>query len=141
LRLYSLVISSSNPDLVTNSLHNRPRTPLIQPIQRLHILPTQLKPIHVRILSDATGRIALRERHPIFLQTVSDQDLRGGFLVGFGEREERGVVGFVVADQGRVGFDDDGVVVAVGDYGALLAPGVELVLLHVNKSLFISYIS
>ncbi len=61
--------------------------------------------------------------------------------MGFGEREERGVVGFVVADQGRVGFDDDGVVVAVGDYGALLAPGVELVLLHVNKSLFISYIS
>ena len=35
-------------------------------------------------------------------------------------------MGFLVPDNGRVGFDDDGVLVAVVDDGALLAPGVKL---------------
>ena len=35
-------------------------------------------------------------------------------------------MGFLVADQWRVCFDDDFVFVAVGDDGALLAEGVEL---------------
>lgn len=46
--------------------------------------------------------------------------------MGFGEREEGRIVGFVVTNEGRVGFDDDGILAAVGDYGALLTPGVEL---------------
>ena len=43
-----------------------------------------------------------------------------------GNGDEGLVVRFFVADEGRVGFDDDVVLVAEGDDGALLAPGVEL---------------
>ena len=42
------------------------------------------------------------------------------------EREECGVVSFVVADQRGIGFDDDRMGMAVGDYSALLAPRVKL---------------
>ena len=44
----------------------------------------------------------------------------------FGDGEEGLVVGFFVADEGGVGFDDDVVGGAEGGYGTLLAPGVEL---------------
>ena len=44
----------------------------------------------------------------------------------FGNGEESGVVGFVVSDKGAIGLDDDVVGLAVGDYVALLAEGVEL---------------
>ena len=43
--------------------------------------------------------------------------------------EEGGVVGFLRAHEGRVGFDDDFLLGAVGSGGALLAPGVELPLM------------
>lgn len=36
-------------------------------------------------------------------------------------------MGFLIADEGTVGFDDDVVLLAVGDDGALLAEWVQLV--------------
>lgn len=46
--------------------------------------------------------------------------------MSLGELDESWIMGFLVADYWRVGFDDDVVLVAVIDYGALLAEGVEL---------------
>lgn len=43
-----------------------------------------------------------------------------------GDADEVLFVGFVVADEGAVGLDDDVVVAAVFDDFALLVPGVEL---------------
>lgn len=44
----------------------------------------------------------------------------------FGDGDEVFLVGFVVADEGAVGLDDDVVGAAVVDDVALLVPGVEL---------------
>jgi uncharacterized protein YjhX (UPF0386 family) len=40
--------------------------------------------------------------------------------------DKGGVIGFIVANDGRVGFDDDAVLLAVCVDGALLTPWVEL---------------
>ena len=116
-----------SPNLIRHRLHNRPRLAHIQAIQLLHIPLIQLEPIHILVLLDATRRIALGQRHPALLQTVADQDLRRRDAVFLADADEGGVVGFLRADEGRVGFDDDLVPGAVGGDGSLLAPGVQLI--------------
>ena len=113
---------SSN--LIRHRLHNCARLPHVQPVQGLHIPLVQLEPIHIRILLDSRRSIALRQRHPALLQTVADQGLRGGDTVFLADGKEGGVVRFLRADEGRVGFDDDFLLGAVGGGGALLTPGV-----------------
>ena len=46
--------------------------------------------------------------------------------MGLGELGQGWIVSPLVSDDGRVGFDDDFVLVAIVDNGALLAEGVEL---------------
>ena len=110
--------------IILHRLYYRPVGPLIEIIQLLHVLPTQLKVINARILLDPTGRVALRQRHPSFLETVPDEDLCCRFAVFLPEGDKRGIVDFLRADERGIGFDDDAVLVAVGDYGPLLAPGM-----------------
>ena len=107
-------------------MHNRACITHVQRIQLLHIPSTQLKPIYVRILLDPTLRIALWQRHPVLLQTIPYQDLRRRLVMRLCEREQCGIVSFVIADQRRIGLYNDRVMVAVGDDSALLAPRVEL---------------
>jgi len=115
-----------HPSIILHSLYNRPIRLLIQPLHHVHIIPAQLKIVHIRILLDPTRRVALRQRHPPLLETVPDENLSGRFVVFLCEGKEGGIVGFAGADEGRVGFYYYAVFVAVGDYGFLLAPGVEL---------------
>lgn len=112
--------------LILHSLHNSPLRPLIQPIQRCHIPITKLKIVYIGILFYPARRIALRQWYPALLQTIPDQDLRNCLAVFLGEFGGGGVVGFLVADDGGVGLDNDVVFVAVVDYCALLAPRVKL---------------
>ena len=110
--------------VVADSLHDGAIFPLVQIIQLTHILLTDLKPIHIRIFLDASRVITLRQRHPVLLQTVPDQNLCGRPLVLLRQRRQRLVVRFVVADERAVGLDDDAVLLAVLVDRALLAPGV-----------------
>ncbi len=86
----------------------------------------ELKVINISILFDAALCVALWQRDPAFLQAIPYQDLRYGFAVGFGELGESGIVCFLVANYWRIGFDDDFVLVAVIDNGALLTEGMKL---------------
>lgn len=118
--------NNTQPSLILNSLHNSPPRPLIKPVQDSHVVPTNFKIVNIRIFLDPTRRIALWQRYPSLLQAVSYQDLRHSFIVFLGKRGDGGIVCFLVTNDGGVGLDDDVVFVAVVDYRALLAPGVEL---------------
>lgn len=110
--------------IILHRLYYRPVGFLIEIIQFLQVLPTQLKLINARVLLDPTGRVAFRQRHPSFLETVPDEDLCCRSAMFFPEGDKRGIVGFLRSDERGVGFDDDAVLMAVGDYGPLLAPGM-----------------
>lgn len=112
--------------IIFHSLHNGPPRPLIQTIQRRHIILIEFESVHIRICLDTRWGITFRQRDPIFLQTVSDQHLTGRLVVFLGDADEVLFVGFVVADERAVGLDDDVIVAAVLDDLALLVPGVEL---------------
>jgi len=99
---------------------------LIQAIQCFHIVLAELKVIDISIFFDAAFCVALWQRNPAFLQAIPYQDLGYSFVVGISELGESGIVCFLVANYWRIGFDDDFVLVAVIDYGALLTEGVEL---------------
>ena len=112
--------------LILHSLHNSPLRPLIQPIQGCHILITELETVDIGILFYPAGGVALGQWYPALLQTIPNQDLRDSLAVLLGEFSGGGVVGFLVADDGGVGLNDNVVFVAVVDYCALLAPRMEL---------------
>ncbi len=112
--------------VILYSLHNCPPRPLIQTIQRRHIILIELESVEIRICLDTRWGITFRQRDPVLLQAVSDQHLAGRLVVFLGDANEVLFVGFVVADERAVGLDDDVVVAAVFDNFALLVPGVEL---------------
>lgn len=112
--------------IILHSLHNCPPRPLIQTIQRRHIILIEFESVQIRICLDTRWGITFRQRDPVLLQTVSDQHLAGGLVVFLGDADEVLLVGFVVADERAVGLDDDVVVAAIFHDFALLVPGVEL---------------
>ena len=84
--------------IILDRLHDSARIPLIQPIQYLDVGALNLPPKNIAVLLDAALRVAFWQRHPVLLQRIADQDLRGGFTVFGRERDEGWVLGFVVAD-------------------------------------------
>jgi hypothetical protein len=120
---------------------------LVQIVEFGHVLLADLKVVDFCVFLDSAGGVALGERdlrdvcqssgvwrrgkgdkrtYPSLLQAVADQDLTGRFLVLFRQRLEGWVIGFLVADEGAVGLDDDVVGLAELDSHALLVPGVQL---------------
>jgi hypothetical protein len=84
---------------VRHGLHDTPRVPLIQAIQCLHIIFTQLESIDISIGYNPLRSITLRQRHPALLQTVSYQHLGGGFVVLLCQVEQCAVVCLVISHQ------------------------------------------
>ena len=109
---------------ILHRLHNTSRLTLVQSIQRLHVFFPNFPSIYLGIALNPAFRITLRERHPPLLQTPTNQDLRHGLIELLSDRDECFIVCFLVADQGTVRFDHNGVLVAVFDYVTLLAPGM-----------------
>lgn len=99
---------------------------MVERVQDIHILHADIETEHVCIGSDTFWVIGLGQRYPALLQRVADQDLLRGPVVLLRNLDKGGVIGFVVANDGRVGFDDDAVLLAVCVDGALLTPWVEL---------------
>ena len=107
-------------------LHNSALGSLIQTVQLSHILLIKLETVDVDIANNAGWCVALRKRNVALLQTPSDENLVWLLVVLLGDAGKRLVVGFLVADDRAVGFDDDVLGLAVLDDLALLTPGVEL---------------
>ena len=110
--------------VVTNGLYNSTIFPLVQTIKLAHILLTDLKPVYVGILLDPSLVITLRQRYPVLLQTVPNQDLRGRLVIFLRHRLECLIVRFVIPHQRAVRLNNDAVPLAVLVDRALLAPGV-----------------
>jgi hypothetical protein len=120
-------------DRILHRLHNRPLRALIQPIQLPHLLRAQLEIVHIRVLLDPAGRVALRQGDPILLQTVPNQHLRRRLAMRLRNRIQRRVRSLLIAHKGGIGLDHDAVLVAVLDNLALLAPGVQLDLIRARR--------
>jgi len=74
-----------------------------------------------------------RQRDPVLLQAVSDQDLCDCFPMTLANLVERRIVRFHISDQRAVGFDDDAVLVAEVDDLSLLAERMELDLIDMRR--------
>lgn len=107
-------------------LHNSALGSLIQTVQLSHILLVKLETIDVGIANNAGWCVALGKRNIALLQTPSDENLVWLLFVLLSDAGERRVVGFLVADDRAVGFDDDALGLAVLDDLALLTPWVKL---------------
>lgn len=99
---------------------------MVERIQSIHILRADIEAEHVCVGGNAIWVIGLGQWYPALLQRIADQDLLRGMLVLLRDLNEGRVIGFVIADDGRVGFDDDTMLLAVRVDGALLTPWVKL---------------
>jgi hypothetical protein len=99
---------------------------LVQSIESRHILVGDVKAKNIPILRYPLWIVALGQRHPVLLQTISDQDLRGRLVIFLRELEQSRVVGLVVPDQRALRLDDDLVLLAILDNLPLLTPGMQL---------------
>ena len=111
---------------ILNCLHNSTCTSLVKRVQQIHIIVTDIKIKHIGIGGDSVGVISLGQRHPFLLQGIANQDLLCRLFVFLRNFNESRVVGFVVAYDGGVCFDDDAILLAVCIDCPLLAPRVEL---------------
>lgn len=112
--------------LVLNSLHNSTCAPLIKRVQQIHIVGTDIKVENVGVGGDPLRVIRLGQWYPFLLQRITDQDLLCGLVVSLGDLDESRVVGFIVAHDGGVCFDNDSVLLAECVDRPLLAPWVKL---------------
>lgn len=111
---------------IVNNLHNGALCTLIERVHRLHVLCIEFKVVHIGIVLDPAWRVALGQRHPVLLQTIPNEHLAGRLLVLVGQRDERLVLGLLIAHDRTVGLHHHALLLAVGHALALLAPCVEL---------------
>jgi hypothetical protein len=78
------MLSGFSSRFVINS--DNQRRFLRQTIELRHVLLIQLKAVYISVLSNSARIVALRERSPTLLQTVSNQDLCGCLAVLLGNR-------------------------------------------------------
>jgi len=108
-------------------LHNSALGSLIQTVQLSHVVLVKFETVDVGVANNARWRVALGKRNVALLQTPSDENLVWLLVVLLRDAGKRLVVGFLVADDRAVGFDDDVLGLAVLDDFTLLTPGVELI--------------